>query len=262
MPEGKGYDECPWAIPTKAGPWIGWVEAGTHMAVGILAALHWRMLSGEGQALDVACAEAYASIEDWAAIWYQGAGVVSERFGNLNTSGWLYCFAPTRDGAVFLGGLRLEMWQAFADMVGKWDEWGAADWKDLASFTEKEEQLKWAPRVFAETTKYTNDELVRMSVEYAQRGRLAPITPVVAPVCSPMETLTDANWLDRGIFEPVRDPVYGEVVVAQAQYKLTETPTRTNWVCRPVGHDNRAVYLKYLDCGPSELERLRQAGII
>jgi crotonobetainyl-CoA:carnitine CoA-transferase CaiB-like acyl-CoA transferase len=232
------------------------------MAVGILAALHWRQMTGEGQALDVAGAEAYASIEDWAAIWYQGAGVVSERFGNLNTSGWLYCFAPTKDGAVFLGGLRLEMWQAFADMVGKWEEWGAANWQDLASFTEKDEQLKWAPRVFAETTKYTSDELVRMSVEYGRKGRLAPITPVVAPVCSPMETMHDANWTDRGIFEPVHDPVFGEVVVAQAQYKLTETPIRTNWVCRPVGFDNELVYRRYLGLDPEKLASLKRAGII
>jgi crotonobetainyl-CoA:carnitine CoA-transferase CaiB-like acyl-CoA transferase len=262
LPEGKSYDECPWAVPTKAGPWIGWVEAGTFMVVGILAALHWRGITGEGQALDVASAEAYASIEDWAAVWYQGAGVVNERFGSLNTAGWLYCFAPTKDGAVFLGGLRLEMWQAFADMVGKWDEWGAASWKDLSLFTEREEQLRWAPLVFAETRKYTNEELVAMSVEYAKRGRLAPITPVVAPVCSPEEAMQVANWLDRGIFTPVEDPVYGDLVVAQAQHKMTETPIRTKWVCRPVGYDNEHVYLKYMGFGPRRLRELKQAGII
>jgi CoA:oxalate CoA-transferase len=262
LPEGMSYDECPWAIPTKAGPWIGWVQAGTFMAVGILAALHWRVMTGEGQALDVASAESYASLEDWAAVWYQGAGVINERFGSLNTGGWLYSFAPTRDGAVFLGGLRLEMWQAFADMLGKWDEWAAARWKDLAPFSEKEEQLKWAALVFAETRKYTNEELVRMSVEYAKKGRLASITPVVAPVCSPEETMQDANWLDRGIFAPVKDPVYGKLVVAHAQHKMTETPMRTKWMCRPVGYDNEHVYLKYMGLGPSRLKELKVAGVI
>jgi crotonobetainyl-CoA:carnitine CoA-transferase CaiB-like acyl-CoA transferase len=262
LPEGKTYDECPWAIPTKAGPWIGWVQAGTFMAVGVLAALHWRETTGEGQALDVASAESYASLEDWASVWYQGAGVVNERFGSLNTGGWLYCFAPTKDGAVFLGGLRLEMWQAFADMLGKWDEWGAASWTDLAPFSEKEEQLKWAALVFAETRKHTNEELVRMSVDYAKNGRLAPITPVVAPVCSPKETMQDANWLDRGIFAPIEDPVYGELVLAQAQHKMTETPVRTKWACRPVGYDNEHVYLKYMGLGPGRLKELREAGII
>jgi len=262
MPENKSYDDCPWAIPTKAGPWIGWINAGTFMAVGILAALHWREMTGEGQALDVASAEAYASLEDWASIWYQGAGVINERFGNLNTAGWLYCFAPTKDGAVFLGALRLEMWQAFADMVGKWDEWDAANWRDLAPFSEEEEQLKWAPLVFAETRKYTNEELVAMSVKYAKNGRLAPITPVVAPVCSPEEAVHEANWLDRGIFVPITDPVYGELVVAQAQHKMTETPIRTKWVCRPVGYDNEHIYLKYMGLGPRKLKELKEAGII
>lgn len=262
LAEGMSFDEHPWAIPTKAGPWIGSVQAGTFMAVGILAALHWRAMTGEGQALDVASAESYASLEDWAAIWYQGAGVVNERFGSLNTGGWLYCFAPTKNGAVFLGALRLEMWQAFADMVGKWDEWGAAGWKDLASFAEKEVQLKWAELVFAETRKYTNEELVEMSLDYTKNGRLAPITTVVAPVCSPEETMHDANWLDRGIFTPVSDPVYGELVVAQAQHKMTETPIRTKWVCRPIGYDNEHTYLKYLGLGPHKLKELQEAGII
>jgi len=262
LPEGKTYDEYPWAIPTKAGPWIGWVESGTHMAVGILAALHWRQLTGEGQALDVASAEAYASVEDWAAIWYQGVGVVNERFGSLNTAGWLYCFAPTKDGAVFLGGLRLEMWQAFVDMIGKWDEWGAASWKELAPFSDKDEQLKWSALVFAETCKYTSEELVDMSIEYAKKGRLAPITPVVAPVCSPEVTMCDANWLERGIFTPIDDPVYGPLVVAQGQFKLTETPIRTKWVCRPVGYDNEHIYLKYLGYGPHKIKALSEAGII
>jgi len=51
LPEDKSQDQCPWAVPTKASPWIAWCTAGTFMATGILAALHWRMQSGEGQAL-------------------------------------------------------------------------------------------------------------------------------------------------------------------------------------------------------------------
>ncbi len=262
MPRDKDYDQCPWAVPTKAGPWIAWAQAGTYMAIGILAALHWRGMTGEGQALDVATAEAYASTDDYAAVWYQGAGVVNERFGSLDTAGWLYCFAPTKDGAVFLGGLRLEMWKAFADMMGKWEEWDVANWTNLSPFMEEKQQLKWAPLIFAETSKYTSAELVSMSVEYAKKGRLAPITPVVAPVCSPELAMHDPNWLERGIFAPIQDPVYGEIVAAQAQHKMTETPVRTKWVCRPVGYDNEHIYLKYLKIGPGKLKRLKEAGVV
>jgi crotonobetainyl-CoA:carnitine CoA-transferase CaiB-like acyl-CoA transferase len=147
-------------------------------------------------------------------------------------------------------------------MIGKWDEWGAASWKNLIPFTAIEQQLKWSKLVFAETQKYTNDELINMSIEYAKKGRLAPITAVVAPVCSPMEAMKDANWIDRGIFRPIKDPVYGELIVAQAQQKMTETPVRTKWVCRPIGYDNEHVYLNYMDFGPSKLKKLRESGII
>jgi crotonobetainyl-CoA:carnitine CoA-transferase CaiB-like acyl-CoA transferase len=262
LPKGKTYDEMPWAVPTKSGPWIGAAPAGTFMAAGILAALYWRGISGEGQALDCATSEAYASFDDWAYQWYQGTGNVCERFGNLDIAGWLYCFAPTKNGAVFLGALRLEQWQAFVDMIGKYEEWGAAEWKTMAPFMSEGQQLHWADLVFAETRKYTNEELVAMSVAYGKKGRLAPITTVVAPVVDPMETLKDLNWSDRGLFTPVDDPVFGPVIIAQAQYKLTETPPRTKWACRPVGYDNGFVYLKYLAFGPEKLRKLKKAGIV
>jgi len=262
LPEGKTLDEMPWAVPTKSGPWIGAAAAGAFTATGIMAALYWRDISGEGQALDCATSEAYASFDDWAYQWYQETGNVAERFGNLDIAGWLYCSAPTRDGAVFLGALRLEQWQAFVDMLGKWDEWGAAEWKEMAPFMAKDKQLKWADLVFNETRKYTSDELVAMSVEYSKKGRLAPIAPVVAPIGTPMDTLKDVNWNERGLFTPVDDPVFGPVVLAQAQYKMTETPPRVKWVCRPVGYDNGFVYLKYLSYGPEKLRKLKESSVL
>jgi crotonobetainyl-CoA:carnitine CoA-transferase CaiB-like acyl-CoA transferase len=262
LPPGKSYEDCPWAVSTKSGPWIAWFISGSFMALGILAALHWRCVTGEGQALDIATAEAYARIDDFVAFWYDQTKQINERFGNLDTALWLYCFAPTKDGAVFLGGLRLEMWQAFADIVGKWDEWNAGSWTSVAPFTKKEEQIKWSSLVFEETRKYTSQELMDMSLEYSKHGRLAPITCVIAPVLSPEDALNDPNWKDRGIFTPIADPIYGDVITAQAQYKMTETPLRTKWICRPAGYDNEYIYLKHLGLGPTKLKKLKDQGII
>jgi CoA:oxalate CoA-transferase len=101
-----------------------------------------------------------------------------------------------------------------------------------------------------------------MSLEYSKHGRLAPITCVVAPVLSPEDALNDPNWKDRGIFTPISDPIYGDIIAAQAQYKLTETPIRTKWVCRPVGYDNEHIYLKHLGFGSARLKELKKRGII
>ena len=262
LPEGKSYDEMPYAVPTKAGPWIAWAAAGTFGAMGILSAVYYRGLTGEGQAIDIATPEAYERLHDYALHWYADQGILNERFGNLDTALWLYGFYPTKDGGVFLGGLRLEMWKAFVDIIGKYDEWGAEQWTTLAPFMKKDWQLKYQAMINPETEKYTSQELTMKSVEYAKSGRLAPITPVVAEIVSPDKAMRDEVWRDRGVFMPVQDPVYGSVVCAQAQWKATETPPRTKWVCRPVGYDNGFVYLKYMGYGPVKLKALEGKGVI
>jgi crotonobetainyl-CoA:carnitine CoA-transferase CaiB-like acyl-CoA transferase len=262
LPENCSCRERPYAVPTKSGPWMAWATSGTFAAVGILAALYHRDMTGEGQAIDVATPEAYERLNDYALLWYAEEQVVNERFGNLDASLWLYGFYPTKDGGVFLGGLRLEMWQALVDMLEKWDEWGAGEWTSLAPFTQRGWQLKYQSMIDPLTSQYTSEELTNKSIEYSKSGRLAPITPVVAEIVSPWKTMHDENWLDRGIFTPVEDPIYGSVICAQAQWKATGTPPRTKWVCRPVGYDNGYIYLKYLGYGPSALKELEAKGII
>ncbi len=262
LPEGKTFDEMPHAVPTKAGPWIAWATSGAFAAVGILAALFHRTMTGEGQAIDVATPEAYERFNDYGLHWYGDQGVINERFGNLDACLWLYGFYPTQDGGVFLGGLRLEMWKALVDMLGKWDEWGADEWTTLAPFTKKDWQLKYQAMINPLTSQYTSEELTAKSIDYAKSGRLAPITPVVAEIVPPSKTMQDENWQERGIFTPVQDPIYGSIVCAQAQWKATETPPRTKWVCRPVGYDNGFVYLKYLGYGPVRLKELDEKGVI
>jgi crotonobetainyl-CoA:carnitine CoA-transferase CaiB-like acyl-CoA transferase len=262
LPEGKTFKDMPYAVPTKAGPWIAWSVSGTFGAMGILAAVHYRELTGEGQHVDVATPEAYERLHDYALHWYYDQKVTNERFGSLDTALWLYGFYPTKDGGVFLGGLRLEMWKAFVDIIGKYDEWKAEEWTTLAPFMKKDWQLKYQAMIDPETAKYTSEELAQKAVEYAKSGRLAPITTVIAPIVSPWDAMHDKNWVDRGMFTPVKDPVYGDVVCAQAQWKATETPPRTKWVCRPVGYDNGHVYLKYFGYGPKTLKELEKKKII
>ncbi|MFB3926738.1 MAG: CaiB/BaiF CoA transferase family protein [Syntrophales bacterium] len=262
LPEGKSPKEVPYAVPTKAGPWIAWATSGTFAAVGILAAIHYRGITGEGQAIDVCTPEAYERFNDYALHWYADQGVINERFGNLDTALWLYGFYPTKDGGVFLGGLRLEMWKAFVDILGKYEEWGAEQWTTLAPFMKKDSQLKYQAMMNPLTAQYTSHELTMKSIEYAKTGRLAPITTVVAEIVSPWKTMHDEVWKDRGIFTPVKDPVYGDVICAQAQWKATETPPRTKWVCRPVGYDNGYIYLNYFGYGPVKLKELQDKGII
>jgi hypothetical protein len=65
------------------------------------------------------------------------------------------------------------------------------------------QRARMVPLVFAEPRRCMNKELVGMSLRYARKGRLAPTTQVVAPVCSPEEAMKDVNWLGSGIYTSV-----------------------------------------------------------
>ena len=181
LPEGKTVKDMPYAVPTKAGPHIAWAVSGTFGAMGILSALYHRDMTGEGQAIDICTPEAYGRLHDYQLMWYAHAGVTAERFGSLDTALWLYGFYPTKDGGVFLGGLRLEMWKAFVDIIGKYDEWKAEEWTTLAPFMKKDWQLKYQAMINPETVEVhergTDAEIRRVRQErpprpdHAGRGR-------------------------------------------------------------------------------------------
>ena len=61
--------------------------------------------------------------------------------------------------------------------------------------------------------------------------------------------LQEQNWWDRGVFQEIDDPHYGKLTVQGPAWKMSETPPRLKWLCRPVGADNEFIYLKYLGMG-------------
>jgi crotonobetainyl-CoA:carnitine CoA-transferase CaiB-like acyl-CoA transferase len=85
---------------------------------------------------------------------------------------------------------------------------------------------------------------------------------VTGKVTRPSETLSQQNWWDRGSFRTVRDPIYGDLTLQGPVWKMSETPPRIKWTCRPVGADNELIYLHYLGLGKTALDGLRAAGAI
>ena len=186
-PTPRRIEEMPFAVPTKAGPWIAWATSGTFAAVGILAALYHRDMTGEGQAIDVATPEAYERLNDYALHWYGDQGVINfERFGNLDCCPVALWFLPDKGRRSL--PRRACAWRCGRPWWicwGRWDEWGAESWKTLAPFMQKDWQLKYQSMInsldFTVYERGTDPKIDRIS----KSGRLAPITPVVAEIVSP-----------------------------------------------------------------------------
>jgi crotonobetainyl-CoA:carnitine CoA-transferase CaiB-like acyl-CoA transferase len=265
LPKGKTMEECPYAVPTRYGYWDAWYLAGAQAVQGIMAAMHYREKTGEGQAIDISPAETFTPLLNYDIIRYDTRGIVSERFGNYDLAVWIYGFFPSTDGGVCLACVSLRLWHALADAMGKWDQWGPEHHKDVLDLLPVEKQLEvyQSPGGVEDwTSKHSAQEIVDISVDYALHGRLAPTTWVVGKINKLQDTLDWDNWWERGVFERVEDTEYGEILMVNNPFKMTETPARIKWVCRPVGADNEFVYKNYLGMGPTEVEELKNQGVI
>ena len=109
--------------PVQAAGQIADLGGGGLMAAfGILAALHERERSGEGQLVDVSMADGALSWLAMVAGQYLCDGVVPER-GNQLLAGSVICYRPYQcaDGWVTLGALEPKFWQNWCRGVGRED---------------------------------------------------------------------------------------------------------------------------------------------
>ena len=63
-------------------------------------------------------------------------------------------------------------------------------------------------------------------------------------------------------FEKLEDPIYKELTIANQAWKMTESPPRVKWVCRPVGADNEYIYNLKLGLGQEQLDGLKSKGVV
>ena len=112
------------------------------------------------------------------------------------------------------------------------------------------------------STRYPVDDVIGYVQEAISKkeGRAAAV--VTGKVTHPSETLEEQNWWDRGSFVTIKDPVYGELTLQGPLWKMSETPPRLKWICRPVGADNEFIYLKYLGFGKNRLSEMKNDDVI
>jgi len=109
--------------PVQAAGQIADLGGGALMAAfGIMAALHEREQSGEGQLVDVSMADGALSWLSMVAATHFADGTVPHR-GELPLAGALVCYRPYEcsDGWVSLGALEPKFWQAFCRGVDRED---------------------------------------------------------------------------------------------------------------------------------------------
>jgi crotonobetainyl-CoA:carnitine CoA-transferase CaiB-like acyl-CoA transferase len=254
-PEGQGPPET--SAPTKQGNWIAWYVGGGFGALATLAALHWRWQSGRGQFIDLTPSEAEMRFSDSGVTWYHAAQRVQERVGGLHIQVFPYTLIKTRDSYSFVAG--------FSDInfTGLTNIMERPDLKER--FATTKDRIKKARELHQELEKWsatlTSEEILERFQDYMLNKR-GPGTVATARLNRPQDTLAEPHWWERGVFQKVDDPDYGELLLQAPPWKMSRTPPRIKWACRPVGADNEHVFLKYLGLGKERLRTLKAEGVV
>jgi formyl-CoA transferase len=105
--------------PVRVGVPISDLAAGLHLAVGVLAALHERGRTGEGQWVRTSLLEAMVAMLDFQAARWTVDGEVPRQEGNHHpTMIPMGCFS-TADGYVNIAGASGRLWSGFCSCIGR-----------------------------------------------------------------------------------------------------------------------------------------------
>jgi crotonobetainyl-CoA:carnitine CoA-transferase CaiB-like acyl-CoA transferase len=251
-----------YAVPTKAGSWYGWYAEGLYAAYGILLALNFREDTGKGQFVDVSGAECIMKFIDYNMNWYHMEGKIKERLGNYDLAVFPYTFIECKDGYTFMAAYNDEAFKTLMEIIGRPELIVDPRFSSFMSRTSIENEKALQGILEEWSGRYSVEEIIERvnHITSKKEGRAAAV--VTGKVTTPSEVLQEQNWWERGLFRSVHDPVYGDLTLQGPVWKMSETPPRLKWACRPVGADNAMIYLKYLGIGSGRLKELKEEGII
>jgi len=194
--------------PVQSGGQIADLGGGALMAaIGVLAALHERRRSGEGQMVDVSMADGALS---WLAL-VAGRYFCDEevpRRGEQQLAGGLLCYYPYEavDGWVTCGALEPKFWAAFCDGVGRpdlveaqFEAPGSEAWEQVAEVFRGRTRAEW---------KAFNDEH----------------DCCIEPVLGVDEALDSELVRARGMVSEIEQPGLGPVRQLGLPVKMSRTP--------------------------------------
>jgi crotonobetainyl-CoA:carnitine CoA-transferase CaiB-like acyl-CoA transferase len=247
----------PEAAPSKVGSWISAYAQAAWGAVGALGALHWRETSGRGQMIDVSGAEALMRYLEYTTLLHAASGHVRGRTGLYELAVFPYTFVPVKGGWAFIAGYTDPNFGALCRVMGRPELAKDPRFNTTIQRTTLDNEIALRDEIAAWSVRFTAEQILDKVL--ADPG---PGIVVFGPMNPPTRTLTESHWWERGCFKRVTDPIYGELLLQMPAWRMTRTPPRLKWPCRPAGYHNGHVLQKYFGYGPRRLAELHREGIV
>lgn len=239
--------------PLKMGIYIGDYFGACLSALGVLAALHYRDRTGQGQFLEVAQCEALLRAMDWTWVYAGLTGKNRPQTGNRDPAAPPSGIYPCQDGFVAVAAGRDGEFRGLCRAMGRDDLLADPRFATRADRAEEAHAELLDQHIGAFTQGLTRGQVEAL----ARRHGFA-----AAAVATARDHYEDAHLRARGSVWEMEDPVYGVMVEHGPAPKLSETPARYKWAAKPVGFHNEYVLGRLLGLGPEQLKELERRGVI
>ena len=238
--------------PSRMGISIGDTLTATFGCMGVLAALHVRDRTGQGQVVDAALYESVLQVMESIVPEYDLMGLIRERSGSI-----LPGIAPSnvyscKDGEYMIGANKDSLWRRLAEAMGR-PEFGD-DPRYATHLARGTNQLELDELINAWTRTLTVDALDALMTQCSiPAGRVYR-----AP-----EMIADPHFQAREAIIDVETERYGTLNMQNDFPKLSVTPSSVRHPApSKVGQHNEDVFGELLGMSAHDIEALQAAGIM
>jgi formyl-CoA transferase len=242
----------PGGEPTRTGTAMADVLAGLSVAIGILAALRYRDVTGIGQKVDVALVDSTVASMEIINQIYLVEKRLPQRIGNRYESTYPYDSFKAKDGSLVIGAANDKLWQKLCEVMGN------PEVALIPEFDTNWKRVQGHKAVKAIVEDWTMTKTVQEVVD----ALLAAGIPV-APINNIEQVVNDPHIAGaREMFVEVEHPKAGRTTITGTHLKLSETKPGVRTPAPLLGQHNEEVYADLLGFSPAQIAELKQQGVI
>ncbi|MDO9209832.1 MAG: CaiB/BaiF CoA-transferase family protein, partial [Deltaproteobacteria bacterium] len=216
--------------PVRVGFSIGDIGGGIFTALGVLAALHERESSGQGQMVDISMLDGQIALLENAFARFFATGEVPQRIGTRHPLRTPFQAFPTQDGHIVLAAGEERFWQRLCQVINRPDLLGDERFKDNPSRTRNHDQLEPILKEITQSKK-TAEWVAMMDKSDIPCG----------PVNSIDQVVNDPHTAAREMITEVEHSKAGRLKVVNSPLKLSRTPVKIERACPELGEHTEEV---------------------
>ncbi|WP_411675841.1 CaiB/BaiF CoA transferase family protein [Caproicibacter sp.] len=239
--------------PTRAGNAMGDILGGLNVAIGILAAVNARTITGYGQRVDVSLVDSVVASLENASERYLASGEVPKRLGNRYAAVSPYDTYKAKDGYFIIACGNQKLYDILCrDILKREDLIQDPRFLDLPLRIQNQDDLQVIVEDFFKD--YTIQEAVDLVL-----SKGVPAGPILD-----IEAILNDEHIAgaREMFVPLHDPAIGDITVNGEAVKLMDTKPSIRTPAPMLGQHNREILQEMLGYSDGQIAQLTEEGVL